>query len=125
MRKESKNPTEVYNKLTKTDYTDPIEKGIKYDHGKPRYSLVPALAHQEIARVLTFGAQKYDDENWRKVEKLRTRYLDAAQRHIEAYKIARIGNTSELDEESELHHLAHAATCLMFILDDIELEKNQ
>ena len=70
----------------------------------------------EVAKVLTFGAEKYDEHNWRKLENLQNRYTSGALRHIFAH------NDSELlDEESGLSHLAHAICCLLFKLE-IELE---
>ncbi len=86
--------------------------GRKFDADKPMMSLVPPDAELEIAKVLTFGAKKYDIDNWKYVKDGKRRYLDAMLRHITAY---RKGET--LDPESGLHHLAHAGCCLMFILD--------
>lgn len=88
----------------------------KFDSDKPRYALIPPLAEEEMVKVLTFGAEKYDADNWRKVDDL-TRYVDATMRHIAAY---RKGDT--LDSESGLHHLAHAMCCLAFITE-LEMEK--
>ena len=88
----------------------------KEDTDKPRFDLIPPLAEEEIARVLTFGAQKYAPGNWRKVDDP-ARYVAAALRHINAY---RSGQTH--DGETELHHLAHAMCCLAFI---VELEKEK
>lgn len=98
---------------------------VKHDAGKPRMELVPARAHLEVAKVLTFGANKYtqrDDEgtvlkdganNWRLGGvAVIPRYLGAAERHINALKR---GETR--DEESGLPHLAHALTCLLFALE--------
>ncbi|MDD2267487.1 dATP/dGTP diphosphohydrolase domain-containing protein [Sulfuricurvum sp.] len=83
----------------------------KDDKGKLRYGLIPPLAEREMVDVLTFGAQKYSVDNWRNVDDL-SRYVDAALRHISAY---RMGQWS--DEETGLHHLAHAMCCLSFIVD--------
>ena len=38
--------------------------GMKYDSGKPRYDLLPPELLEEAAKVLTFGAQKYEPRNW-------------------------------------------------------------
>lgn len=83
----------------------------KHDHDKPRYSLIPPLAENEMVNVLTFGAKKYAPENWKNVDDL-SRYIDAALRHIAAYRRGEIH-----DDESGLHHLAHAMCCLSFIID--------
>ena len=84
--------------------------GVKHDQGKPKFSLVPPLAELEVVKVLTFGAEKYAPDNWKKIDPIR--YVDAAGRHINAH---RRGETA--DAESGLHHLAHAICCLMFQLE--------
>lgn len=84
--------------------------GLKYDQGKLRYDLLPVEAEREIVEVLTFGAAKYGDANWRKVTDARKRYLAAARRHLAAWM-----RGERLDSESGLPHLAHAATCVMFL----------
>lgn len=92
--------------------------GRKFDGDKLQYGLVPPLALRETVKVLTFGAQKYEPDNWRRVPDGPRRYFDAAQRHIWAYKE---GET--IDPESGVNHLAHAVCCLMFMLDLDEGEK--
>lgn len=83
----------------------------KHDSGKLRYGLIPPLAEAEMVGVLTFGAQKYSVDNWRKCDDM-SRYVDAALRHISAYRRGEFK-----DSETELHHLAHAMCCLSFIVD--------
>lgn len=87
--------------------------GNKDDAGKPRYSLVPADAMAQFVDVLTFGAKKYGDHNWQQVPNLQDRYYDALQRHLTAYRAG-----DELDDESGLHHLAHAMCCVAFMMQD-------
>ena len=41
-----------------------MEKGLKLDFDKLRWDLLPIECVEEIVRVLTFGAKKYDDNNW-------------------------------------------------------------
>ena len=85
--------------------------GVKLDAGKPQMELLSAIATLEVAKVLTFGAKKYASHNWRGGIKY-SRLLGAAARHLFAY----IGGESK-DPESGLSHLAHAACCLMFLLE--------
>ena len=94
-------------------------EGKKYDQGKPMFSLIPPLAEREVAKVLTFGAQKYAPDNWRYVEDHFSRYLSAARRHI---NMVQLGETH--DPETGLHHYAHAICCLMFLLEK-ELEEGR
>ena len=91
--------------------------GIKYDGEKPKMNLLPPKAIVEISKVLTFGAAKYDAENWRKLDDLQNRYTAGALRHIFAHM-----DGEELDPETNLSHLAHAMCCLLFKLE-IELEE--
>ena len=60
--------------------------GRKFDGDKTEYGLLPALALEEIAKVLTFGAQKYERDNWKRVPDSKRRYFDALQRHLWAWK---------------------------------------
>ncbi len=88
-----------------------MSNGLKFDSGKPRYDLLPFSAMDEIARVLTVGAEKYGVENWREVEEAHRRYFAAAMRHMSEYQQGRV-----MDAETNLHALAHAACSLLFIL---------
>ena len=90
--------------------------GIKYDSKKPKMNLLPPKAIVEVAKVLTFGAQKYGPENWKELEDLQNRYLAGALRHIFAHM-----DGEQLDPETGLSHMAHALCCLLFKLE-IELE---
>ena len=56
--------------------------GRKFDSEKPKMYLLPPKATVEVAKVLTFGAAKYDEENWRKLEDAQNRYSGGALRHI-------------------------------------------
>ena len=73
-------------------------------------SLFPPDAFASISDVLTYGAQKYDAENWHLVDDPR-RYFDAMLRHINARMLG-----EKDDPESGLPHLAHAGCCLVFLL---------
>jgi hypothetical protein len=85
--------------------------GRKDDSGKRRFDLMPWNALAEVADVLTFGALKYDDNNWQKVPNPRTRYFAAAQRHLHAWRMGQFA-----DPETGRSHLAHAACCILFLL---------
>lgn len=85
-------------------------EGKKFDNGKPPIGLVPGIAIEEIAKVLAFGAEKYDEYNWAKGMKW-SRLYHAALRHIYAWI-----NKDDLDKETGLSHLAHAACCIVFLL---------
>lgn len=86
--------------------------GRKFDGGKLEYGLLPPHALEETVKVLTFGAQKYERDNWQKVPDSKRRYFDALQRHVWAWKTG-----EQNDPESGIHHLAHAMCCLMFLYE--------
>jgi hypothetical protein len=93
--------------------------GRKFDGGKLEYGLVPPLALKSLVEVLTFGAQKYERDNWQKVPDSKRRYFDALQRHVWSWK-----EGEKFDAESGLHHLAHAMCCLMFLYEhDVKYSK--
>ena len=89
-----------------------IMEGKKYDGEKPRMYLLPPKALIEVSKVLTFGANKYDENNWSKLDNLQNRYTGAALRHIFAHM-----DGEDLDPETDLDHLAHAICCLLFKLE--------
>jgi hypothetical protein len=89
--------------------------GTKHDHGKPILGAVPPHAELAVGRVLTFGAEKYARGNWDKVEDHENRYMDAALRHLNAHRRGELA-----DSESGESHLAHAACCILFMLDKQE-----
>ena len=80
-----------------------MDEAIKYDHGKLRYDLVPPEALEELVRVYSFGAAKYDQDQWRKGMSWR-RVFAAIMRHTWAWM-----RGEDRDSESGLPHLAHAA----------------
>ena len=94
--------------------------GEKHDTGKLRWSLLPPGVMENIIRVLEHGANKYSEFNWKEVPNSRTRYYDAAMRHIQAWWEFNLS-----DHETGESHLAHAICCLMFMLDLDEGEFEQ
>lgn len=86
-----------------------MSEGKKHDSGKPRWSLLPWDVLEWVVKVLTFGATKYEDNNWQRVENAKDRYESALHRHLCAHK-----RGEWLDQESNLPHLAHAMCCLIF-----------
>lgn len=95
-----------------------VSDGSKFDTDKPMMGLIPPLAEEALARVLTFGAKKYAPDNWRKVEDKDRRYMDAMLRHLNAHR-----RGEKADPETGESHLAHAACCVMFMLELEEEDK--
>lgn len=86
----------------------PHVPGAKLDATKPNCDLVFggfSNALLEVAKVGTFGAQKYTDNGWKSVPNGVNRYRSAAYRHL-------LSNDF-LDSDSNLPHLAQVAwNCL-------------
>lgn len=83
---------------------------IKADKDKNRLELLPFAALEEVGKVLTFGAKKYKDHNWRRCDKP-SRYVGAALRHLFAWS-----KGEDNDPETGLSHIAHASCCCLFLL---------
>lgn len=89
---------------------------VKHDIGKPKMTLVPPRAMMLIAKAMTFGEIKYKSENYLEGDGFEWRRLmNSCMRHCYKWLIG-IDN----DEESGLPHIAHAACCLMMLLESIE-----
>jgi len=91
--------------------TMPTGTALKFDGGKLPLHLLSTEAMNQTAAVLAFGAEKYAEHNWRKGF-VWSRPLSAAMRHITAFNAG-----EDKDPESGLSHLAHAACCIMFLLE--------
>lgn len=78
-------------------------KNDRADH-KLMWELLPLDLIEDIVRVYTFGAEKYAPNTWQNLDDGYNRYKAALMRHIVAYE-----KGDALDDESNIHHLAHAA----------------
>ena len=85
-------------------------KGQKFDNKKLRWDLLPVEAMIDVVRVLTYGARKYADNNWKKVENPHDRYYAASIRHITRWRAG-----YKKDKETGRSHLTHAICCLIFL----------
>lgn len=86
--------------------------GTKHDQEKLKPSLLFndfPHAIEEVLKVLKFGAEKYSEGNWLKVDNGIERYRNAAHRHMLAQE--------KFDDESGLLHLAHEATSVLMMLE--------
>jgi len=86
--------------------------GRKFDGGKLQYGLLPPNALKATVEILTFGAEKYEPDNWKWVPDSKRRYFDAMMRHLWAWK-----SGEQNDQETGKNHLAHAMCCLMFLYE--------
>ena len=91
-----------------------LEVGTKNDAEKPRMDLLDPLALEGLAKVLTFGANKYAAHNWRKGI-ANTRLIAAMLRHLFA-----IMRGEDVDPESGLPHIDHVGCCWMFLSNNMK-----
>lgn len=84
------------------------DTGLRFNQGKVRWSLMHFKSMEPMIRVLEYGAQKYDDHNWKKglnpVE-----VLECLQRHVAA-----LMDGEDTDKESGLPHIGHVLCNAMF-----------
>jgi hypothetical protein len=97
--------------ITNTCVEIPQGNALKFDQHKLPLHLLSTEAMNQTAAVLAFGAEKYAAHNWR-AGFTWSRPLAAAMRHITAFN-----DGEDKDPESGLSHLAHAACCIMFLLE--------
>lgn len=76
-------------------------EGLRYNEGKLRHDLVPAFAVNELARVMTAGAKKYADHNWRKGMDW-SKVIASMKRHT-----SKIEQGEDFDPETGCLHAAH------------------
>lgn len=83
------------------------QKGVKPE----RFDLIPVTPLEVLARVYGYGADKYDDHNWRKGYEW-SKSFAALQRHLWAF-----WGGEDADPESGLPHLGHAAFHVFALLE--------
>ena len=84
------------------------EHALRYNEGKPKWSLVHYGSLIPMVRVLEFGAKKYAPKNWQKPMPL-DQILESMQRHLAA-----IMDGELYDKESGIHHMGHIQANAMF-----------
>lgn len=83
----------------------------RYDKGKNRLELIPPSLLENVGKILTFGAEKYEDNNWMKGMKW-SRCMGSLKRHLLAFE-----KGIDIDEESGELHIAHVIVNAMFLLE--------
>ena len=86
----------------------PENKGLRYNTGKRKWSLVHFQSFELMIEVLEFGAKKYAPKNWQ-LGMDKSEILESLQRHV-----ARLFDGEEIDKESGLHHIGHIMCNAMF-----------
>ena len=84
------------------------ETGLRFNEGKPRWSLMNYKSMEPMIRVLEYGANKYSDHNWQKGLN-KVEILECLQRHLAA-----LIDGEKLDAESKQQHIGHILCNAMF-----------
>lgn len=78
-----------------------MPEGLRYNEGKDRYDLFHPFSLEQLAKIFTFGAKKYDTRNWEKGMAW-SKVTASLKRHLQA-----IERGEDYDPESGLLHSAH------------------
>lgn len=86
--------------------------GAKITDGKSPVHLLPMGALEQVAWAFEDGRQKYGAWNWRNGLSWSAHMLAPALRHLFAW-----ARGEDYAPDSKVHHLAHAAACVLILLD--------
>jgi hypothetical protein len=116
----------TFDKPDQNIYPDPLEErqalaeelsqydaagGDKNDDGKAPFHLIPPRALFDVTQAYADGIKKYKAHNWLRGLKW-SRYFAAAMRHMWAWWMG-----EDYAPDSGVHHLAHAAACILNLLE--------
>jgi 5'(3')-deoxyribonucleotidase len=90
--------------------TTGVGQGLRFNKGKTRFDLLEPHAIEQLAKVFTKGAEKYEDNNWLKGMSWSS-VVASLKRHLSAFE-----QGIDFDEETELLHMAHVAWNAMAIV---------
>lgn len=97
-------------KQNKLEPMQAINTGAKYDYGKPRMELITPEFEEEMARVLTYGAELYGAYSWKTISNAVARYTGALKRHTN-----RMARGEIIDPSTGLYHSSQIAVNAMFL----------
>ena len=104
------------------------EQGLRYNDGKPKWSLIDFDTLEGALKVFEFGKEKYGVDNWKK-GLLTTEICESLMRHLVSYL-----NSNDLDKETNLPHVDHILCNAIMLaytqrfnnkFDDRRLDKNK
>ena len=97
--------------------TEENKGALRYDGDKAKVDLLSPIAMIGTADILTFGAKKYAEHNWRKGMKW-SRCIASMLRHTFKFMMG-----EDLDPESGLPHVDHIACNAMFLQEYFRTHK--
>ena len=86
-------------------------KGLRYNTGKLKMSLLPRYAINELAKIITRGSEKYLPRNWENGMAWTT-VLDSLKRHLLEFE-----NCKDYDPETQCLHIAHVMCNAAFLTE--------
>lgn len=86
-------------------------KMLRYDSGKPNWTLIDFKTIEPMVRVMEYGATKYQEGNWKLPPNDPKQPLQSAFRHLIA-----LVSGEEIDEESGVSHAGHVMTNMMIYM---------
>jgi len=95
-------------RATETATGTVLEKGLRFNQGKRKWSYVNFKSLEPMVEVLEFGAKKYAPFNWQKGLK-KDEILESMLRHV----VAMIDGET-VDKESGISHIGHVMCNAMF-----------
>jgi len=95
------------------------EKALRYNAGKPKWSLVHYESLTPMVRVLEIGAKKYAPDNWKKKID-RKEVLESAMRHLSA-----LMDGQDNDPETHESHIGHLMCNAMFFSYHFVINKKE
>lgn len=99
-----------------------LTTGVKLNNSKLKWHLLPVRELEQIIARLTYGSNKYGNDNWKHVPETDV-ILDALYRHIAAWRKGEVYDTEKGAESTT--HLAAAITNILFLMyfdNETELE---
>jgi len=86
-----------------------VQQALRYNQGKPQWSLVDFESLEGLVQVLEYGAQKYARDNWKKGMPV-TQVSESLMRHLFAFL-----RGEDIDPESGCRHISHVMCNTMFL----------
>lgn len=85
------------------------QQSARHNSGKTQLREIDPAFILGLGQVLTASREKYEEGNWQRETKLSTPY-ESCMRHLMKY-----WSGEQLDNETQMNHLLHAATNIMFL----------
>jgi hypothetical protein len=100
-------------------------EAMRFNQGKPDFTLVDFKSLEPMVRVLEFGANKYARHNWRKGLS-KENILGSLQRHVGKLIDKVNKGEDEVDEETLIHEIGHImCNCMFYSALHVQSEEKQ